>query len=43
MKNWKVNSGRKFAVKHIPSYDDEKELNDVLNKLKTLILIILEI
>ena len=35
MKNWKVNSWRKYPVKHIPSYDDEKELNDVLNKLKT--------
>ena len=35
MKNWKVNSWRKFPVKHIPTYDDEKELNTVLNKLKT--------
>ena len=35
MKNWKVNSWRKFPVKHIPKYDDEKELNNVLNKLKT--------
>ena len=35
MKNWKVNSWRKYPVKHIPTYDDEKELNDVLNKLKT--------
>ena len=35
MKNWKVNSWRKFPAKHIPKYDDEKELNNVLNKLKT--------
>ena len=35
MKNWKVNSWRKFPVKHIPAYDDDKELNTVLNKLKT--------
>ena len=35
MKNWKVNSWRKYPVKHIPTYDDEGELNKVLNKLKT--------
>ena len=35
MKNWKVNSWRKYPVKHIPSYDDDKELNMVLNKLKS--------
>ena len=35
MKNWKVNSWRKYPVKHIPTYDDEGELNSVLNKLKT--------
>ena len=35
MKNWKVNSWRKYPVKHIPTYGDEKELNNVLNKLKT--------
>ena len=35
MKNWKVNSWRKHPVKHVPSYDDEKELNMVLNKLKS--------
>ena len=35
MKNWKVNSWRKYPVKHIPSYDDEGELKSVLNKLKT--------
>ena len=35
MKKWKVNSWRKHPVKHVPSYDDEKELNLVLNKLKS--------
>ena len=35
MKNWKTNSWRKYPVKHIPSYDDEKQLNMVLNKLKS--------
>ena len=35
MKNWKINSWRKYPVKHIPTYGDEKELNSVLNKLKT--------
>ena len=35
MKNWKPNSWRKHPVKHIPKYEDEKELNVVLNKLKT--------
>ena len=34
MKNWKVNSWRKYPVKHVPTYDDERELNSVLNKLK---------
>ena len=37
MKNWKINSWRKYPVKHIPTYDDDKELNSVLNKLKTFI------
>ncbi|MDC1155602.1 3-deoxy-7-phosphoheptulonate synthase class II [Candidatus Pelagibacter sp.] len=35
MKNWKVNSWRKFPVKHIPEYPDKKELDQVLNKIKT--------
>ena len=35
MKNWKINSWRKYPVKHIPQYEDEKELEVVLNKLKT--------
>ena len=35
MKKWNINSWRKHPVKHIPKYEDEKELNVVLNKLKT--------
>tara|TARA_Y100000768_G_scaffold15423_1_gene10724 strand:+ start:789 stop:2168 length:1380 start_codon:yes stop_codon:yes gene_type:complete len=35
MKKWNTNSWRKHPVKHIPKYEDEKELNVVLNKLKT--------
>ena len=35
MKNWKINSWRKYPVKHIPTYDDEQELTAVLSKLKT--------
>ena len=35
MKKWNINSWRKHPVKHIPKYEDEKELNTVLNKLKT--------
>ena len=35
MKKWNTNSWRKYPVKHIPKYEDEKELNVVLNKLKT--------
>ena len=35
MKNWKVNSWRKYPVKHIPEYPDQKELDQVLNKIKT--------
>ena len=35
MKNWKINSWRKYPVKHIPTYDDEQELSAVLGKLKT--------
>ena len=33
MKNWKVNSWRKYPVKHVPTYGDEKELNNVLKEL----------
>ena len=35
MKKWTTNSWRKYPVKHIPKYDDDKELNLVLNKLKS--------
>ena len=35
MKNWKVNSWRNYPVKHIPEYPDKKELDQVLNKIKT--------
>ena len=34
MKKWKINSWRNYPVKHIPTYEDENELNLVLNKLK---------
>ena len=33
MKNWKINSWRKYPVKHLPIYDDEKEL-DILCTLE---------
>ena len=35
MKNWKVNSWRKYPVKHIPEYPNKKELDQVLDKMKT--------
>jgi len=35
MKNWKPNSWRKHPVKHVPTYESEKELNQVLNKIKS--------
>ena len=35
MKKWKVNSWRNYPVKHIPNYEDEKDLNIVLNKIKS--------
>ena len=35
MKNWKTNSWRKYPVKHIPEYPDKKELDNVLDKIKT--------
>ena len=35
MKKWKINSWRNYPVKHIPKYEDENELNMVLNKIKT--------
>ena len=39
MKNWKVNSWRKYPVKHIPEYPDKKELDQVLNKINHIPLI----
>ncbi|MFL2853765.1 MAG: class II 3-deoxy-7-phosphoheptulonate synthase [Candidatus Pelagibacter sp.] len=35
MKNWKPNSWRKYPVKHVPTYESEKELNQVLTKIKS--------
>ena len=35
MKNWKINSWKKYPVKHIPEYPDKKELEQVLDKIKT--------
>ena len=35
MKKWKINSWRNFPAKHIPEYPDKKELDQVLNKIKT--------
>ena len=34
MKKWKTNSWRNYPVKHIPEYEDKKELDMVLGKLK---------
>ena len=34
MRKWKINSWRSYPVKHIPKYEDEKELNMVLNKIR---------
>ena len=34
MKKWKTNSWKNYPVKHIPEYEDKKELNMVLNKVK---------
>ena len=34
MNNWKINSWKNYPVKHIPKYEDEKELNMVLGKIK---------
>ena len=34
MKKWKINTWRSYPVKHIPKYEDEKELNMVLGKIK---------
>ena len=34
MKKWKLDSWTNYPVKHIPKYDDQKELNLVLSKIK---------
>ena len=34
MKKWKINSWRNYPVKHIPDYEDKKELEMVLGKIK---------
>jgi len=33
MKKWTLNSWRNYPVKHIPKYEDEKELAMVLKKI----------
>jgi len=35
MKNWKINSWRKYPVKHIPEYPNKKDLSDVLDTIKS--------
>ena len=35
MKKWKTSSWKNYPVKHIPKYKDEKELNVVLDKMRT--------
>ncbi len=34
MKNWKLNSWTKYPAKHLPVYEDKKELDLVLSKVK---------
>ncbi len=34
MNKWKTNSWKNYPVKHIPEYEDKKELDMVLGKLK---------
>jgi len=34
MKKWKINSWKNYSVKHIPKYEDKKELDMVLEKLE---------
>ena len=36
MKKWTLNSWKNYPVKHIPKYEDEKELAMVLKKVGTL-------
>ena len=35
MKKWTLNSWRNYPVKHIPKYEDEKELTMVLKKISS--------
>ena len=35
MKKWTLNSWRNYPVKHIPEYENKKELNMVLDKIKS--------
>jgi 3-deoxy-D-arabino-heptulosonate 7-phosphate (DAHP) synthase len=35
MKKWTLNSWRDYPVKHIPKYEDEKELAMVLKKVSS--------
>ena len=37
MKDWKINSWRKFNVKHIPEYPDKKKLSESEKILKVAI------
>ena len=34
MKKWSLNSWKKFPAKHLPKYQDQKELDLVLGKVK---------
>ena len=34
MKNWNLNSWTNYPAKHLPEYQDKKELDLVLNKIK---------
>ena len=34
MKKWTLNSWKNYPAKHLPKYEDEKELNMVLGKVK---------
>ena len=34
MKKWKLNSWKNYPVKHIPEYQDQKELDLVLKKVQ---------
>ena len=33
MKKWKLNNWKNYPVKHIPEYEDQKELDLVLKKI----------